>query len=218
MNQREHWEHVYSTRPAEKLGWYEPHIRTSLAWIASLGLAEDAPVIDVGGGTSALAEDLVAAGHRAITVLDISGKALSSARARLGDKAGLVTWVEGDITSVRLPACHYDLWHDRAVFHFLTAPESQRQYRQQAVQAIKPGGHLIIGAFAEEAPPACSGLPVQRYGHAQLAAALGGDFELLRHHKKLHVTPGGIEQMYIYCLFRKAVTGRAEKTRDAPTE
>lgn len=203
MNQKDHWEHVYASRPADRLGWYEPHLRTSLAWIAALGLADAAPIIDVGGGAATLADDLFAAGHRAITVLDISAQALSLARARLGDTASLLTWVEGDITAVSLPAHHYDLWHDRAVFHFLTTTEAQRRYREQALQAVRPGGHLIIGAFAEEAPPACSGLPVQRYDHTRLASALGGGFELQRRHKGLHVTPGGIEQMYLYCLFRR---------------
>lgn len=203
MSQKDHWERVYSIGPAQKLGWYQPHLHTSLAWIEALGLGENAPIIDVGGGTSTLAADLLAAGHRSITVLDISEAALSAARAAFADKARRVSWVDGDITTVRLPPRHYDLWHDRAVFHFLTAPEQQRRYRDQALEAIKPGGHLIIGVFAEEAPPRCSGLPIQRYSPIELEDALGDGFELRRHDKELHVTPNGIEQMYLYCLFSR---------------
>jgi ubiquinone/menaquinone biosynthesis C-methylase UbiE len=128
MNQKDHWEQVYSTKPAEKLGWYESHLQTSLSWIKDLGLSVNAALIDVGGGASTLVDDLLDEGYRSITVLDISEKALSSVRARLGKKAELVTWLEGDICSVDLPSHHYDLWHDRAVFQFLTVPEQQRQY------------------------------------------------------------------------------------------
>ena len=205
MSQKDHWEQVYSTKLTEKLGWYEPHLQTSLTWIKELCLAADAPIIDVGGGASTLADDLLGAGHRSITVLDISEKALSSVRARLGNKAELVTWLDGNITSVDLPAHYYELWHDRALFHFLTVLEQQRKYRDNLLKALKPSGHLIIGTFAPEAPPTCSGLPVQRYSQEQLENTLGGGFELKRHHKELHVTPGGVEQMYLYCHFRKTV-------------
>ncbi len=201
MNQKDRWEQVYSTKPTEKLGWYKPHLQTSLSWIKELGLAMDAPIIDVGGGASTLVDDLLGKGYRSITVLDISKKALSLVKARMGERADLVTWLEGDITSVDLPTHHYELWHDRAVFHFLTAPEQQRKYRDNLLKALRPSGHLIIGTFAPEAPPRCSGLPVQRYSPKQIESALCSEFELKRDHKELHVTPGGIEQMYLYCHF-----------------
>ncbi len=201
MNQKDRWEQVYSTKPTEKLGWYKPHLQTSLSWIKELGLAMDAPIIDVGGGASTLVDDLLGKGYRSITVLDISKKALSLVKARLGERADLVTWLEGDITSVDLPTHHYELWHDRAVFHFLTAPEQQRKYRDNLLKALRPSGHLIIGTFAPEAPPRCSGLPVQRYSPKQIESALCSEFELKRDHKELHVTPGGVEQMYLYCHF-----------------
>ena len=207
MNEKDHWEQVYSTKPTEKLGWYEPHLRTSLSWIKGLSLAVDAPIIDVGGGASTLIDDLLDAGYRSITVLDISEKALSSAKARLGKKAELITWLDGDITSVDLPIHCYELWHDRAAFHFLTMHEQQRKYRDNLLKALKPGGHLIIGTFAPEAPPKCSGLPVQRYNPEQLENTLGGEFEIKRHHKELHITPGGVEQMYLYCHFRRTTVG-----------
>lgn len=204
MSGKGHWERVYSTNPAEKLGWYAPHLQTSLAWIKALNLALDARIIDVGGGASTLADDLLDAGYRSITVLDISEEALSSAKLRLGEKAGRIAWLNGDITSIELPQHHYELWHDRAVFHFLTRPDDRRKYRANLLQALKPDGHLIIATFAPEAPPTCSGLPVQRYSAEGLQSTLGSEFELKRHHKELHVTPGGIEQMYLYCRFRKA--------------
>lgn len=203
MSQKGHWEHVYSTQRAEKLGWYKPHLQPSLAWIKGLNLAEDAPVIDVGGGASTLADDLLAAGFRSLTVLDISTKALSSVKTRLGNQADMVTWLDGDITSVDLPTRYYALWHDRAVFHFLTVLEQQQKYRNNLLKALQPEGHLIIGAFAPEAPQRCSGLPVQRYSLEQMENALGGEFELKRHNKELHITPGGVEQMYLYCHFRR---------------
>ena len=203
MSQKNHWEQVYSTKLAEKLGWYKPHLQTSFTWFKELGLDADAPIIDVGGGASTLVDDLLDAGYRSITVLDISEKALSSVSARLGKKAELVTWLNGDITSVDLPTHHYELWHDRAAFHFLTEHDQQRQYRDNLLKALKPGGNLIIGTFAPEAPPKCSGLPVQRYTQEQLRNSLGGEFELKRHHKEQHITPGGVQQMYLYCHFRR---------------
>jgi SAM-dependent methyltransferase len=203
MSQKKHWEQVYSSKQTEKLGWYEPHLQISLNWIKKLGLTVDAQIIDVGGGASTLVDDLLDAGYRTITVLDISEKALSSIKARLGKKAELVTWLDGDITSVDLPTHCFELWHDRAVFHFLTVQEQQRKYRNNLIEALKPGGHLIIGTFAPEAPSMCSGLPVQRYSPEQLENVLGGDFKLMRHHKELHITPGGVEQMYLYCHFQR---------------
>lgn len=203
MNQRDHWEQVYSTKLTEKMGWYKRHLQTSLDWIKELGLAADAPIIDVGGGASTLVDDLLGEGYRSITVLDISEEALCSVKERLGKKANMVTWLNGDITSVVLPGHHYELWHDRAVFHFLTELDQQQKYRETLLQAIKPRGYLIIGTFTSEAPPECSGLPVQRYNLEQLEDTLGAEFELVRHHKEQHVTPGGLEQMYLYCCFRR---------------
>lgn len=201
---KDHWEQVYLTKPTEMLGWYKPHLRTSLSWIKEIGLTMDDPIIDVGGGVSTLVDDLLDEGYRSITVLDLSKEALSSVKARLGKRTELVMWLEGDITSVDLPTHSYALWHDRAVFHFLTAPLRQRQYRERLLKALRPDGHLIIGTFAPEAPPKCSGLPVQRYSLEQLKSTLGREFELKREHKELHVTPGGVEQMYLYCHFRRS--------------
>lgn len=203
MSPKEHWDQVYSSKTTEKLGWFAPHLKTSFSWITQLGLAPDAPIIDVGAGASTLVDDLLDAGYQSITVLDLSRQALSLAKARLANRADLVSWIEGDVTATDLPAAHFELWHDRAVFHFLIEPEQQRTYRDQLLKSLKAGGHLIIGTFAPEAPPKCSGLPVQRYSPELLRSTLGEEFELQRQHNELHVTPGGTEQMYLYCQFRR---------------
>jgi len=204
MNQKDHWQHVYSSKQTENLGWYKPHLVTSLSWIKALNLAPEDPLIDIGGGSSTLVDDLLEMGYRSVTVLDISDNAASVTRQRLAKKAEQVTWLEGDITSIDLPAHGYELWHDRAAFHFLTGHKQQRLYRDNLLKALKPGGHLIIGSFAPEAPAMCSGLPVQRYSPELLENTLGEEFQLVRQQKELHVTPGGVKQMYLYCQFRKS--------------
>jgi 2-polyprenyl-3-methyl-5-hydroxy-6-metoxy-1,4-benzoquinol methylase len=204
MSPKEHWEQVYSSKPTEKLGWFAPHLQTSFSWITELGMSLEAPIIDVGGGACTLVDDLLDAGYRSITVLDLSQQALSLAKTRLAKNADAVSWIAGDVTATELPEAHFELWHDRAVFHFLTEPEQQRKYRDQLLKALKPDGHLIIGTFAPEAPSKCSGLPVQRYSSERLESTLGDEFELQRQHNELHVTPGGVEQMYLYCQFRRA--------------
>ena len=204
MGRREHWEKVYSGKPSERLGWYKPRLQTSLEWISALGLDRGAPVIDVGGGASTLVDDLLGLGYTSITVLDLAEPALDQIRARLGERGAAVSWLCGDITELELPRNAFELWHDRAVFHFLTDPEDRERYRENLCRALRPGGHVIIGTFAPEAPPKCSGLPVQRYDVEMLRETLGTDFELQQHRKELHVTPGGVEQMYLYCEFRLA--------------
>lgn len=203
MSRREHWQEVYGSKPANRLGWYRPRLDTSLAWIRSLELETDAPVIDVGTGASTLAEDLLEEGFTAITLLDISDRALDAVRRRLGDKASAFSWIAADITEAELPSGAFRLWHDRAVFHFLTNPDDRACYRRQLDASLAAGGYLIIGVFAPDAPPRCSGLPVQRYALDALVDELGNNFELVRHRHELHVTPGGVEQAYLYCLFRK---------------
>ena len=203
MSRRTHWERVYTTRPAEELGWYAPHLTTPLEWIGQLELDRDARVIDVGAGGSTLVDDLLDAGHRSVTVLDIAEPALQIARARLGERAQHVTWLNADITSVELPERQYALWHDRAVFHFLTARNDRRRYLDNLRRVLIPGGALIMGAFTPAAPPKCSGLPVQRYTAGTLADGLGGEFSLRRHREELHVTPAGVEQMFVFCEFRR---------------
>lgn len=199
----QHWQNVYSTKPVERLGWYKPHLDTSLAWITDLDLPRDRPVIDVGCGASTLVDDLLDAGFSEITALDISENALATVQERLGDRSAEVEWIASDITTVELPEATYQLWHDRAVMHFLTEPAERARYRQQLLDALRPGGHVIIGVFSPEAPPRCSGLPVQRYALNDLVELLGERFELLRNANELHITPGGVEQAYLFCHFAK---------------
>jgi len=206
MDRREHWEQVYSSKPSDRLGWYKPRLQTSLDWITALALDPDEPIIDVGGGASTLVDDLLGRGYTDITVLDLAGPALDRIKTRLGERRSAVTWLCGDITEIELEENAFQLWHDRAVFHFLTEPDDRARYLANLRRALRPGGHLVIGTFAPEAPPKCSGLPVQRYERDALEAALGDGFQLQQHHKEMHVTPGGVEQMYLYCLFRKLET------------
>lgn len=205
MPSKQHWEHVYATKPTDGVSWYQEQATLSLRLIAEAGLSPHDAVIDVGGGASRLVDELLAKGCTALTVLDLSGTALAKSRARLGVNAAWVRWLEGDITEVRLaPEC-YALWHDRAVFHFLTAREEREAYVWQVLYSLVPGGHVILATFAEDGPPQCSGLPVERYCPETLRAELGDAFELLGHYPENHVTPFGTTQPFLYCHFRKRV-------------
>jgi SAM-dependent methyltransferase len=201
---RQHWDRVYRTRAADQVGWFKPHLGTSLDWIERLGLPPDAPIIDIGGGASTLVDDLVAAGYGDITVLDISAAAIKAARERVDETSAVVAWLRADVTEVKLPVERYRLWHDRAVFHFLTDSGDRRRYRDALLSALAPDGHAIIATFSPEAPPKCSGLPVRRYTAESLADELGPGLELVDHVDELHVTPGGVQQQFVYCLFGRA--------------
>jgi len=203
MNRRAHWERIYATRPVERVGWYRPHLDTSLTWIQELNLPRRARILDVGGGASTLVDDLLTLGFEDITVLDLSATALAHARARLGARADRVTWMEADITEAALPEAAYDLWHDRAVFHFLTEPDDRARYLERLRRALRPGGFLILATFSPEAPPTCSGLPVVRYDLETLVRTIGPGFHLVRHGREHHVTPGGIAQPYLYTCFQR---------------
>lgn len=203
MDYKAHWETIYATKAPTAVGWYEPHLRLSLEFIEHSGVSLDGQIIDVGGGASTLVDDLLAMGFRHITVLDISPAALAIAKARLGRRAEDIAWIEGDITQVTFPSSSYDVWHDRAVFHFLTSPADRRKYVEALDEALKPGGHCIMATFASEAPPQCSGLDVIRYDPEQLHGEVRGRFELLESCSEIHLTPAGISQPYLYCHFRK---------------
>ena len=160
-------------------------------------------LIDVGGGEATLVDDLLGLGYGDVSVLDISQEAIEVAKARLADEAGAVTWIAGDITSCDLPSNRYDLWHDRAVFHFLTSPAQREAYVRQVVRAVKPGGHVIVATFGPEGPEKCSGLEVVRYGADELHGEFGGRFQLLEHLTEVHETPWGTPQQFVYCFCRK---------------
>lgn len=204
MNESNHWEEVYRTRSANQVGWYSPHLETSLSWISGLKLSANDPIIDVGGGASTLVDDLLKLGYKKLTVLDLAENAIRVAKQRLDDSSKSVTWLRGDVTEIKLPQNYYFLWHDRAVFHFFIDAEKQQKYRDAMLRAIMPGGYLVIGAFSQEAPPQCSGLPVQRYTADLLREKFGDEFILVRHQKEIHRTPSGVEQSYVYCLFRRS--------------
>lgn len=202
MSRKVHWEGVYTQKAPETLSWYQPRAAVSLRLIELAGVGPGDRIIDVGGGASVLVENLLEAGHRELTVLDLSGAALARTRSRLRGRAAAVTWLEADVTSADLAPGAYDLWHDRAVFHFLVEPGDRRAYVSTLRGALRPGGHVIIATFAEDGPERCSGLPVRRYGPQQLQAELGEDFELLASEREEHVTPGGAVQRFQYGLFR----------------
>ena len=203
MGEVEHWEQIYASRSCRQVGWYAPHLDTSVKWIAELDLDTGDPIIDVGGGASTLVDDLLLAGHRNLTVLELSENAIALSRERLGAKSDSITWLQQDVTQSELPSRHFSLWHDRAVFHFLIDPQQQQKYKDALLEALMVGGHFIIGAFDLEAPPQCSGLPVQRYSAEMLSTRFVKEFRLKRHHHEIHRTPSGVEQSYVYCLFQR---------------
>jgi len=203
MDSKTHWETVYSSKSTEAVSWFQPHADLSLNLIKATGAGRGAAIIDVGGGASTLVDDLVAEGYADLTVLDLSAAALKAARKRLGAEADRVCWLEADITKAALPASRYDIWHDRAVFHFLTAPADRAAYVRTVLRAVKPGGHVIVATFAEDGPLQCSGLPVMRYRADELHDQFGEAFTLIQHQKEEHHTPFGTVQQFVYCYCRR---------------
>lgn len=197
-----HWESVYTTKRPDELSWYRPHLEISLALIRSAAPQLEAQMIDVGAGESTLIDDLVALGYRNLHALDISPAALSVSRKRLGAAAERVQWLAADVRTASLAAQQYDLWHDRAVFHFLTRAEDRAAYVRQVARAVKPGGHVIVATFGSQGPSRCSGLDVVRYEPHALHAELGAAFELVEHRTELHRTPTGATQQFTYCMCR----------------
>jgi 2-polyprenyl-3-methyl-5-hydroxy-6-metoxy-1,4-benzoquinol methylase len=204
MGTKEHWEQVYQTKQPTAVSWYQEHAELSLKLIQATGVAQSAAIIDVGGGASTLVDDLLESGYSNLAVLDLSGAALSEAKTRLGERALTVEWIEANITAAELPLHGYDLWHDRAVFHFLTGKSEREAYVRAVLHAVKPGGHVIVATFAEDGPTRCSGLPVMRYSASELHAEFGPAFALLHQEKEAHPTPTGLLQQFVYCYCRKA--------------
>jgi ubiquinone/menaquinone biosynthesis C-methylase UbiE len=203
MSAKSHWEEVYRTKSPDQVSWYRPHLDVSLRLIAGAAPDRGSALIDVGGGEATLVDDLVAQGYGDISVLDISEEAIEVAKARLGDAGKSVDWIVGDITNVDLPTNRYDLWHDRAVFHFLTDAAQRRAYVGQVARAVKPGGHVIVATFGPDGPEKCSGLEVVRYDSDGLHGEFGGRFQLLEHLTEVHETPWGAPQSFLYCFCRK---------------
>jgi 2-polyprenyl-3-methyl-5-hydroxy-6-metoxy-1,4-benzoquinol methylase len=203
MQSKEHWEKVYSTKSATEVSWFQEHSEISLKLIHDAGNLKAASIIDVGGGASTLVDDLIAHGYENVTVLDLSVAALSTAKARLGDRSSKVKWLEVNVLDANLPEHTYDVWHDRAVFHFLTNEEDRQAYVCKVLKAVKPSGLVIVATFAEDGPTKCSGLPVMRYNSDQLHAEFGTPFQLIGHEEESHHTPDGYEQKFIYCFCKK---------------
>ncbi|SOF01857.1 Methyltransferase domain-containing protein [Burkholderia sp. OK233] len=203
MDSKEHWEGIYRFKASDAVSWYRPHLETSLQLICEVAPDQSAAIIDVGGGESTLADDVLARGYRNLTVLDMSAVALDATKRRLGTLADQITWVESDIAVVDLPEHRYDLWHDRAVFHFLTESSKRDAYVRLLKKTLKPGGHIVIGTFGPTGPSKCSGLEVRRYDVQRLSDEIGAGFELLTSKLEDHRTPAGSNQQFLYCCFRK---------------
>lgn len=205
MQKKEHWETVYSTKSPDSVSWFQEHAETSLTFIKNLNLEKTAPIIDVGAGASTLVDDLFVSGYSCLSVLDLSGAALETAKKRIGLNSKNIQWIEGDVTAVEFDKHKFDVWHDRAVFHFLTNSEDRKAYIENVFQSVKPNGHIIISTFAEDGPTQCSGLPVMRYSAETLHAEFGEQFALKTKLKEVHSTPFGTTQNFVFCHFVKLI-------------
>lgn len=197
-----HWDNVYATRGETEVSWFQNSPAISLAMITAANPNREAAIIDIGGGASRLADALLRDGYRDLAVLDLSANALDAAKKRIGVAASKVDWIVADATTWR-PAKAYDVWHDRAAFHFLTETRDRAAYVARLRSAIVPGGHVIIATFALDGPERCSGLPVQRHDSASLAAELGMDFELVETRSETHHTPWDSTQAFQFSRFKR---------------
>ena len=202
MDVKTHWENIYQTKAPDAVSWYRPHLETSLALIERATKDRSASVIDVGGGESTLVDDLIARGFQNITVLDISQVAIDATKNRLGHLGKRVHWLVADVTEVELESRTYDIWHDRAVFHFLTTKQQRAVYVRETARSVKNGGYVILSTFGPEGPTKCSGLDVVRYDADSLHQEFGTRFRLIESSKELHQTPFGTVQQFLYCYCR----------------
>ncbi len=203
MESKAHWDRIYATNPHTQVSWYRHHLEVSLRLIERTGIDKTAHIIDIGGGASTLVDDLLDRGFRHITVLDISAAALHAAQERIGCRGADVNWLEADITKATLPAGCYDLWHDRATFHFLTLDKDRRGYVEAVRHSVKAQGHVIVATFADDGPTRCSGLDIVRYSGNALHHEFGNDFELVESVREEHQTPFATVQNFVYCWCRK---------------
>jgi SAM-dependent methyltransferase len=202
MEAKSHWEATYQQKRPMDVSWYAPHLDVSLQLLERAGLSRASRVIDVGAGASTLVDDLLDRGLEHLTVLDISGRALTVSKTRLGDRAKMVHWVEADITEATLPSHSYDLWHDRALFHFLTTVDQRFRYLKTMRDALTPLGQVILATFGLQGPPRCSGLEVARYSPETLQRELP-EFKLVEALEDAHQTPFHTAQKFIYCCFQR---------------
>ncbi|PKN56495.1 MAG: SAM-dependent methyltransferase [Deltaproteobacteria bacterium HGW-Deltaproteobacteria-14] len=199
MATRDHWEGVYSRRAVTDVSWYTPRLARSLELMDAVGVGPDAALIDVGAGASTLVDDLLERGFRDLTVLDLADAALAVSRDRLGERASAVTWRADDVLTADFAPGRYDVWHDRAVFHFLVDPADRDRYVDQVLRAVRPGGHVLLATFALDGPDRCSGLPVARYDADGIHAAFGPRFAKLGSLAEVHNTPAGATQAFTWC-------------------
>ncbi len=202
-DRKAHWDMVYERNAFHDVSWYREHLDTSLRMIEATGAALDAPILDVGGGLSTLADDLLQQGYSNLTVLDLANAALIAARCRLGASSARVTWLTGDVLSAPFEKGRLAVWHDRAVFHFLTHTEERAAYVRQVLHALQPDGHVVLATFGPEGPTRCSGLDTCRYDAASLSATFGPDFVLSDSTIEIHNTPAGKEQQFLYCRLQR---------------
>ena len=202
FDRKDHWEHVYSNKKATEVSWYQQRPDFSLELIKATGIDTNARIIDIGGGASTLVDFLLDAGYQNISVLDIAHSAIEQAKLRLGERADKVEWLESDITEFS-PALTFDLWHDRAVFHFLKDESDRARYVSTLTNALEPGAHVIIATFGLDGPEKCSGLEVVRYSPETMAAVLGGGFQLVETSSEEHTTPRDTSQNFVYCRFKR---------------
>jgi ubiquinone/menaquinone biosynthesis C-methylase UbiE len=197
---KQYWDEIHSARPREKMGWYQEIPEISLSFIRAAGISTETSVIDIGAGESVLAEELIHMGISDLSVLDVSEAAIDRSRKRLGNQASRIDWINSDVLEFQ-PNRSYDLWHDRACFHFLTSDDEISGYVNIAKRALNKGGHLVLGAFSHKGPAKCSGLEVRRYDPDSMSKAFSG-FELQAYEYQDHKTPAGNRQNYIFCLFK----------------
>lgn len=197
-----HWDNVYATKDEHVVSWFQEKADISLDLIRATGVKHTASIIDIGGGASRLVDTLLGEGFKAVTVLDLSEKALATSKARLGARGEHVQWIVADITTWD-PSQTYDVWHDRAALHFLTDPKDRAAYAERILRAVRPGGHVIIGTFAPDGPERCSGLPVIRHDAATLSGLLGHSFELIENRRHDHQTPAGATQRFQFSRFQR---------------
>src|SRR5262245_50155592 len=197
---KDYWEKIYRTKQPTEVSWYRPHLEISLQLIEEAVRNRDAHIIDVGAGESTLIDDLLAVGYRNLYAMDLSATALDVAKARLGLDASKVTWLCGDALAFGFSLHQFDVWHDRAVFHFLTNAGDRAAYVRQVAHSVKPGGYVIVAAFGPQGPTQCSGLDVVRYDPEALHDEFGTGFRLVKHRTELHQTPKGSTQQFTYCF------------------
>ena len=203
MSQRNHWDKIFEEKIDQQKSWFQSYPTTSIRFIEETNLSKDAPIIDVGGGDSLLVDALLEKGYTDLTVLDISGFAIANAQKRLGNKAQQVNWIVTNILDFQ-PVRNYACWHDRAVFHFVTDHQDIGRYTKLMANAIKKGGALVIGTFAEDGPEKCSNLPVQRYSQTALTDLLKPSFAKIRCINEAHQTPFNTLQSFTFCSFKRA--------------